>query len=166
MSSCLEEVIAAVTQGGPALRLASPGHKANREVVLAAVMQNGRALRYASPELKANPEVVLAAVKQYGNALGYASPGLKNGGLAAIIQQRVLARATFQHLLLAARFAKNAPSARASPSSPQNRCWVPMLNSHGIHHAVNFKRLIADFAGAPRGEAWAAVCGAKAKLGL
>ena len=41
-----------------------------------------------------------------------------------------------------------------------------MLNSHGIHHAVNFKRLIADFAGAPRGEPWAAVCGAKANLGL
>jgi len=140
--------------------------KANPEVVLAAVTQDGDVLGYASHELKANLEVVLAAVTQKGRALVYASPELKNGGLAAIIQQRVLARATFQHLLLAARFAKNAPSARASPSSPQNRCWVPMLNSHGIHHAVNFKRLIADFAGAPRGEAWAAVYGAKANLGL
>jgi hypothetical protein len=72
------DILAAVTQNGYALRLASVELRANKEVVLPAVTQNGYALDFASIELRADKEVVLAAVIQDGYALLFASDELKN----------------------------------------------------------------------------------------
>ena len=73
-----EVVLAAVNQDGWALQYASFALRNDREVVLAAVNQNGRALYYASGEMKNDKEVVLAAVNQYGDALQFASGEMKN----------------------------------------------------------------------------------------
>jgi hypothetical protein len=72
-----EEVLAAVSRNGYALRDAPPALQADKEVVLAAVLQRPGALLYASPGLQADKEVVLAAVSQQGNTLMSASPALK-----------------------------------------------------------------------------------------
>merc|ERR1719221_2024540 len=57
-----EVVLAAVTQNGHVLQLASEDMKDDKEVVLAAVTQLGGALQHASKDMKKNKEVVLAAV--------------------------------------------------------------------------------------------------------
>ena len=53
--------MAAVAQNGRALRFASDGLRADRDVVIVAVAQNGRALEYASAGLRVDPDVVIVA---------------------------------------------------------------------------------------------------------
>ena len=142
------------------LRFASDELKADKEVVLAAVGQGGRALRYAS-ELKADKEVVLAAVGQNGDAVEHATDELRGGGIVAFVHEQARVFATFNHFLVAIHFDGRASAPLPHPSK---RCRVRMLFSHGPHSATNFKRLIADFAGVPRGRAWAAVLRAKPNL--
>ena len=66
-------VLAAATQNGSALKVASGDLQNDEEVVLAAVKQDGWALEWASDELKGNREVVVAAMRQNIQALEYAS---------------------------------------------------------------------------------------------
>ena len=137
--------------------------KADKEVVLAAVGQDGLALMYASDELKADKEVVLAAVGQNVHALEYAPDELRGGGLVAFVQEQARAFESFHHFLVATHFDGRASAPLPHPSK---LCRLRMLFSHGPHFATNFKRLIADFAGVPRGRARAAVLRAKLNLRL
>jgi len=127
---------------------------------LAAVGQNGD---FAPDELKADKEVALAAVGEYGEALRCTSDELRGGGIVAFVHEQARVFATFNHFLVAIHFDGRASAPLPHPSK---RCRVRMLFSHGPHFATNFKRLIADFAGVPRGRVWAAVLRAKLNVGL
>ena len=83
-----EVVLAAVQEGGYALRHASEELRADREVVLAAVGQAGSALQYADATLKADKEVVLAAVQQNSYALHYASEELRTDREVVMVAMR------------------------------------------------------------------------------
>ena len=78
VNSTKQDVLAAVTRNGFALKYASETLKDDRDVVLAAVAQNGFALEYASETLKKDRNFLLDAVAQNGWALRYASETLKN----------------------------------------------------------------------------------------
>lgn len=71
-------VLAAVAQSGSALRCASDLLKDDENLVLAAVTQNGQALRFASEKLKGNKDIVIAACSQSGICLQYASKEIRS----------------------------------------------------------------------------------------
>ena len=163
-----EAVRAAVGKDGRALWPAPDELKADKDVfeaakasMIKAVGQDGLVLEYASDELKADKEVVLAAVGQNGDAVEHATDELRGGGIVAFVHEQARVFATFNHFLVAIHFDGRASAPLPHPSK---RCRVRMLFSHGPHSATNFKRLIADFAGVPRGRAWAAVLRAKPNL--
>jgi hypothetical protein len=71
-------VLAAVGQTGSALRSASDLFKDDENLVLTAVTQNGQALRFASEKLKGNKDIVIAACRQSGICLHYASKEIRS----------------------------------------------------------------------------------------
>lgn len=73
-----EIVMAAVSNRGNALSLATPEQKKNRDIVCAAVKNCGIALSYADPSLRGDFDVVSLAVNRHGMALGYASCELQD----------------------------------------------------------------------------------------
>lgn len=71
-------MLSVVRQNGYALRYASDGLKADREVVLAAVRQNGKAEFYACKLLRNDREVVMEAVKSNEMALEFMEDKFSN----------------------------------------------------------------------------------------
>ena len=75
---CDEIVLAAVSNRGNALSLASPRQKKNRDIVYAAVKNSGLALSYADLSLRSDVDVVTLAVATHGMALRYAAPDFRD----------------------------------------------------------------------------------------
>ena len=73
-----EIVLAAVSNRGNALSLATARQKGNRDIVRAAVENCGLALDYADGTLKRDYEIVSRAVANKGMALSYAAPELRD----------------------------------------------------------------------------------------
>ena len=134
-------------QNGAALQVAPKSLQDDKEVALAAVAQNGYALQFASTKLKADIEVVLAAAADQRSALMFASAEVQMN-FDALTQNLLAAHKALVSFLLAAR-----PSEEAGLISAA-RPTIWKLEGLGKDAGQHVKQLIADFSGAPRGQAW------------
>eukprot|EP00403_Amphidinium_massartii_P030630 CAMPEP_0178391844 /NCGR_PEP_ID=MMETSP0689_2-20121128/11373_1 /TAXON_ID=160604 /ORGANISM="Amphidinium massartii, Strain CS-259" /LENGTH=393 /DNA_ID=CAMNT_0020012401 /DNA_START=166 /DNA_END=1347 /DNA_ORIENTATION=+ len=73
-------VLAAVSQDGMMLKLASERLRNHRSIVLAAVQQQGLALEFASEECRADRELVEAAIRDTSEAMAYVDRDLQADG--------------------------------------------------------------------------------------
>ena len=149
--------LAAVSQAGYALEYVSSRLQSDPTVVLAAVSQNAYALQFATPELKNDLSIVVAAVSKDVRALHLSSAALRNGGLVAHIQSSLEKFNTPNHVFVGTVLCALRPQLRprhADGAAAVERPAGPLLqklSSHGPHHAANFMRAIAEYAGVQMG---------------
>ena len=117
--------------------------------------------------------VVLAAVKQYKYALKYASAALRNGGLESHVRCTLskfdTSMRVFVGTFLCAARLPPAPADSANSEAVRARsepmCILEKLNYHGIHHAIVFKKAIAEYAGVQMKGPFVALRGAAQNCG-
>ncbi len=103
-------------------------------------------------------EAILNAVAQFDSwVTHFASQDLRKWGIEKYIAMRFNERRAFDMFLFGGRFQL------ITPLNPES-CILQMLNRHGIHFAIRFKKLIADFAGVKRGSSLLILTDAAIKL--
>ena len=103
--------------------------------------------------------MVLEAVKQNGVASQCASNELRER-LPAYVLASIQAHRDFAFVLHGAR-RQPAPAAEEPQAQACHTQELPLqvLNHHGYYHGIIMKRLVAGFAGAPFGHAFAVLAG-------
>jgi hypothetical protein len=151
MRGDLEFAHAVVAMDPTTYRRLSVDLRGHKELAKLAVSTCGKILDEVSRDLQDDPEVVVLAVADCAEAFEYASARLKNGGLLEFTHGLIVEHRTFMQFMLGSRHRF------AFKRSRSETCVLAKLNTQGPYFAVNFKKLIAAYVGAPLGKAYTTV---------